>query len=108
VAREFALQWQRRQPVTVLLGWQPERNEFTLQVTSGGQQEEKVLDYSAFGFPTPAPAAGTPTKFLRVRNRVANCPTGARVGAIRATVDNVQTNDLTPAKAVGSRGVVPQ
>ena len=99
VARPFTVQWQRGQPATLLLGWAPGRTEFTLQVTSGGQQEKKVLDYSIFGFPDPAPAAVTPSKFLRVRNRVANCTTGMRIGALRATVDNVATNELTPAAA---------
>jgi hypothetical protein len=97
--RPFTIQWQRGRPVTVRLRWRPARNEFTLDVSSMGENESKVLNYDIFGFPDPEPDAVTPTKFIRVRTRAVNCRTGKPVGAIRATVDDVQTNDLTPQAA---------
>jgi hypothetical protein len=99
VHRLFDLRWQNGQPVTVLVSWRPPNNDFVLRAIQGTQTEIKVLNYSLFGFPEPEPRAGNPVKFLRVRNRVANCTTGLGVGVISATVDDVQTNDLTPAAA---------
>ena len=85
--------------MTVSVNWRSPTNDFVLRAIQGTQTEIKVLNYSLFGYPEPEPRAGNPIKFIRVRNRVANCTTGSSVGVISATVDNVQTNDLTPAEA---------